>query len=167
MYEILISGEHTMNKKTLRMIIIIAAAAIILAAAGFLVYKFFIKKPAEEFVRNEYNVTVFRCHMGQVLTESDLNNIKEVVNKAIGDKVLDMSVGTVPLSSTNYVYDENGDPVYFGDLAVIICSLLDEEEVITMANAVWAEYKITDKFSEENLTKIMAFDDQYRAEYDK
>ena len=156
-----------MNKKTLRMIIIIAAAAVILAAAGFLVYKFFIKKPAEEFISPEHNVTVFRCHMGQVLTGSDLNNIKEAVNKAIGGKVLDVYVGEFPLSSTNYVYDENGDPVYFGDLAVVICSLLEEEDVVTMSNVLLTEYKLGEKFTEENIAKIMTYDAQYRVEYDK
>ena len=156
-----------MNKKTVIIIAIIAAAAIILATAGLLVYKFILKKPVEEPERKENNVTVFRCHMAQSLTDADLAAIKETVTKAVGDKVLDIYVDEIPLPGINNIYDEDGEPVYFGDLAVIIFSVLSEEEYNKMAGALVNKFELGTKFEEKYLSKIMSIDTQYRAEYDK
>ena len=129
---------NTMNKNV-RIAIIIIAAAIVLATAAFFVYKNRIVKTKEPAA---LNITMFKCHMGKTITDSDLARIKEVVTKAVGDKVLDIRTGDVPLARTQYITDENGEYIDVGDIVTIEFSVLTDEEQLKILNAIIQAYDL-------------------------
>ena len=124
-----------MNKK-LKIILIIAAVLIALLAALFV-----ISKLSKRNQVNEANITLFKCHMGREVTDSDLSDIKNMINQATGDKVLEIVLGSIPYKES--LTDENEEEIYLGDSVTITLSILTEEEKVAAFSAIAKEYKLT------------------------
>ena len=132
--------------------------AIVLAAGAFIGYKVFSNR--ETYI--EPNVTLFKCFMGKSLTEADLEEIKEVLNKTTGDKIIDISIG-IGVLPQNYTHtDSSGETFETGDGITVTFSVLTDDEKLNVFNALAAKYGITPDHLWEGLGK-----DIYRAEYDK
>ena len=139
-------------------IIIIVAAAVVLAAAGFTGYKILSNRQ----VYNDLNVTSFKCFMGKTLTDADLDEVEEVLNEAVKNKVLAISKGGV-IPPQGYVYtNESGEETDMGDSITVIFSILDEDEKMSVFGALADKYGITPDYLPEGLGK-----DMYRADYGK
>ncbi|MCL1859145.1 MAG: hypothetical protein FWF92_07910 [Oscillospiraceae bacterium] len=145
-----------MNKKT-KIIIIIIAALIVLGVAGFFIYKNIKDKNREPDMPN---VTLFKCHIGKTITDSDLTEIKEVINNAVGNKVLEIEKGSIPYKE--YLTDENEEvlDVEIGDSITITFSVLTDDEKVIVFNALAEKYGITPDYLVEGLGK-----DIYRPDY--
>ena len=160
------------NKKLgVKTIIIIIAAAIVLAGTGFVIYKsvkkFISGNETSEVQAHENNVTVFKCHMFTVLTDADIEKIKKVVTDAVGDKVLDIRKGDIPLAKTQFITGENGEVINVGDIVYITFSLLDNAELSKAVTAVIDTYKLNEKEPGMDINDIMEIVNGYRSEYDK
>jgi hypothetical protein len=139
-------------------IIILAAAVVVIAAAGFSGYKIY----SEREVYTEVNVTLFRCFLGKDLTEADIGEIKEVLAGAVGDKVLDISIGIGVLPQNYEPTGSDGEKLNTGDGITVTFSVLDDEEKLSVFNALADKYGITPDYLWEGLGK-----DIYRADYDR
>lgn len=163
------ANSKSKKKVSAKTIIIIVAAAIVLAGTAFVFYKsikkFFGNGETAE-VSTENNVTFFKCHMFGALTDSDINGIKEVVSDAVGDKVLEISKGNIPLAKTQFLTDENGEVIDVGDIVYITFSILDETEVSKMVTAIVDTYKLDEKY-DIDINDIMELRNGYRSDYGK
>jgi len=138
--------------------VIIIAAAVVAAAAVFTGYRIFSGR--EVYIGP--NVTLFRCFTGKNLTEADLDEIKEVLNGAVGGKVLDIKIG-IGVLPQNYTHTaENGEELETGDGVTVTFSVLTDDEKLSAFNALADKYKITPDYLWEGLGR-----DIYRADYDK
>ena len=124
-----------MNKK-IRLILIIAAALAVLAAGFFVALKMMKRNRIDE-----PNLTLFKCHMGRELNDSDLADIKNIIEEAVGNKVLDVELGSIPYKES--LTDENEEEIYLGDSVTVTLSVLSDEEKVEMFSAVAKEYGIT------------------------
>ena len=143
-----------MNKNT-RIIIIIIAAVIVIAGAGLIVYRNWRttnKKP------DMPNVSVFKCHIGKTVDDSDLNEIKEIINNALnGNNVLDIKKGFPVIENLT---DENGEilDIEVGDSVTVTISILNDEEKVNVFSAIIDKYGISTDF-------LIDFSDIYRSDY--
>ena len=154
------------NKKII-IAIIITAAVIIMTAGGFLVYKK-LSKPAnnQPTEPKELNVTLFRFHMGKELTDVHVSEIKAFLTEVTGDKILNISVKSIPLPGTQYLLNEAGDAyIEVGDAVDIVFSILDETEKTNMFYAFVEEYGLNEIFG-EHVTSVYEIKDLYRADYE-
>ena len=139
--------------KTTKIIISVIAIAVILAAALFLIYKYtkkeVVNEPEEIIV--EPNLTIFRCHMGKVITDVDLDEIKEVAKEAVGDKFYEIENGSVIKNPD--VTDENGEIINLGDAVTITFKILSDEEKIAVFNAFVEKYGIDNSHLIEGIGK--------------
>ena len=149
-----------MNKK-FKIILIIVAALIVLGIAGFIILK---DIRAKNRPPEMPNVTLFKCHMFKPLTDTDLNEIKEIVKNTVGDKILSIEKG-IPLARAKYITDENGQSVDVdvGELVSISLSLLTEDEKIKMMKTLLQEYEIDEKYWDY----IYEITDVYKSDYKK
>ena len=179
-----IMNTNTKSKKPgLKTIIIMAVAAVVLLSASFIIYravKTFLKddepKTLEEIlagsdgsdlIANEHNITSFKCHMFMDLTDLEIDGIKKVVTDAVGDKVLAISKGNIPLIMATKLANENGESIDAGDIVYITFSILDSEETIKVFNALIEAYGLQEKIQGNDINSIMEIKPMYRAEYDK
>ena len=163
------TDTNTKSKKNIsvKIIIIIVAAAVVLAGTGFVIFKAVKKfrgndEPMEVLV--EDNVTFFKCHMFQTITDSDLDDIKKAITDTVGDKVLSISKGEIPLAKTQFMTDENDELIDAGDVVEIILSFLDNDEKGKMFTAVITAYKLNEKC--DDINDIFEIKDGHRGDYD-
>ena len=117
--------------------VIIVITLVILAIVGVIVFTI-VNRNTKEIDAVQPNVTLFKCHMEKEITDSDINDIKEIIKNAIGDKIIEISKGNMPMS--NYNYDEDGNLIDFGDIINITFKKLDESERTAMFNALITKY---------------------------
>ena len=145
-------------KKNLKIILIIVAALIVLAIAGVIILKDGVKSRPPVMP----NVTLLKCHLFMDdVTESDLNGIKEVIVEAIGDKVLGIDIGDIPLGNTRFLVDENDEDVNVGDPITVTLSILDSEQKTKMITTLLQAYKIEIRYWND----IYEIKDIYSSEY--
>ena len=125
--------------KNLKIIIIIIAAVIVLAVAGFALYKY-INKPGVEMPTQ----TLFKCHMGKTITDSDLTEIKDIINTVLSDKVIKVAKGAIPelRDPTN----ENGESIDVGDSITITLFVLTDDEKVKLFSELMDKYGITNNY---------------------
>jgi hypothetical protein len=124
-----------MNKK-IKIILIIAAALIVVAAAVFVVYKLTKRNKADEA-----NITLFKCHMAKEITDSDLADIKKIIEAAVPGKYIDIAKGSIPYKES--LTGEDEEEIYLGDSVTVTLSVLTEEEKVAVFSAVAKEYGIS------------------------
>ena len=144
-----------MKTKTKTIIII---AAVVVIAAGFTGYKIY----SDREVYTKANVTLFKCFIGKDLTEADIGEIKGVLAGAVGDKILDIDIGIGVLPQNYEPTGSDGEKLNTGDGITVTFSVLDEEEKLSVFNALADKYGITPDYLWEGLGK-----DIYRADYDR
>ena len=161
-----IKSKKNIGTKTI--IIIIAAAIVIVGGTGFIFYKSIFRFFGfNDGAPKENNVTVIKCHMFMTLTDSDIEGIKKVVTDAVGDKVLEIKKGDIPLAKAQFITDENGGAVNVGDIVYITFSILSDEELSKAVTALVGAYKLDEKVPGMDISDIMEINNIYRSEYDK
>ena len=130
-----------MSKK-LKITLIIIAAAMVLGVAAFFIFKDIWSK--REIPPADLTATTFKIHLCKTITESDLNDIKEIANNATGNKVLNVSISDFPLPKAQYILDENGEnmDIDVGDMVVIEFSFLTDEEFNKMFTEIVRAYDL-------------------------
>ena len=124
-----------MNKKIKIMLAIIAVLAV-LAAALFVALKMMKRNRVDEA-----NLTLFKCHMGKDIAQSDLAEIKNIIEAAVGSKVLEVALGSIPYKES--LTGEDEEEIELGDSVTVTLSVLTEEEKVAMFSAVAKEYGLT------------------------
>ena len=124
-----------MNKK-LKIILIIAAVLIALLAAFFVISRLIKRNRVYEA-----NITLFKCHMGREVTDDDLSDIKNMINQATGDKVLEIALGSIPYKES--LTGEDEEEIYLGDSVTVTLSVLTDEEKVAAFSAIAKEYELT------------------------
>lgn len=122
--------------KKIKTALIIAAALIAAAAAVFVALKLMKKDKV-----NEANLTLFKCHMGQKITDSELADIKDIIEAAVPGRVLDVAKGSIPYIES--LTDEEGEEIELGDSVTVTLSLLTDEQKTAVFSAVAKKYGIT------------------------
>ena len=122
--------------KKLTIIVIAAAVLIIMAAAGFIAFKFIKRNRVDEA-----NVTLFKCHMGKEITDSDLDEIKEAIQGALGYNVLEIKKGSIPYiqNPTN----REGEETYVGDSITLTLSVITDDDKVKLFELLAEKYNIT------------------------
>jgi len=141
-----------MNKNT-KIIIIIIAALIVLTGVVLLIWK-----NTREIAPPELNVTLFKCHIGKEITDTDLDEIKELANNILGkNKVLEIEKGSIPTIQYPPT-DENGEKIDLGDSLTITFSVLDDQQKGEFFTALANKYGITGDY-------LIQFNNISRADY--
>ena len=149
--------EKPANKKNKNILIaiIIGITLIIIAGAILLVYK---DARAKNRPPDSPNVTLFKCSLGKVINDSDLEEIKELAVGVIGNKVLKVEKGAIRPEYNPL--DENGEEFDFGDSVTITFSVLTTDEKMDIFNMLVDKYGITPAYLIDGLGN-----DIYRVDY--